>query len=284
MNLRQVRKKIRAVGNIKKITNAMQLVSSIKMKKAQIEYKEGKIYRDFLTEMVKELSGGLKEDLSIFLKKNETGKDIYLLITSNKGLCGVFNYLIFKKISRDIVIKDSFFICYGKKGADFVHRLQGKILADFSKNSSVTVVSAIFDFILEKYYQGEIKNLYLVYNKFISSTKYQTQIDKILPVSLELNNQKQIKKTNLQYMIEPSSKALIDNLLKNFVEQKIRDAILSSQAGEHSARMIAMKNATDNAKEIEIGLTSLRNKLRQEKITYELLDMITAKESVENIN
>lgn len=284
MNLRQVRKKIKAVGNIKKITNAMQLVSSIKMKKAQIEYKEGKIYRDFLTEMVKELSGGLKKDLSIFLKKNETGKDIYLLITSNKGLCGVFNYLIFKKISKEITIKDNLFICYGKKGAGFIHRLQGKILADFSKNSSVTVASAIFDFILEKYYQGEIKNLYLVYNKFISPTKYETQIEKILPISLELNNQMEVKRINLQYVIEPSSKALINNLLKNFLEQKIRDAILSSQAGEHSARMIAMKNATDNAKEIEIGLTSLRNKLRQEKITYELLDMITAKESVESIN
>lgn len=284
MNIRQVRKKIKAVGNIRKITNAMQLVSSIKMKKAQLEYKEGKIYRDFLTEMVKELSGGLTKDSSIFLRENQTGKDIYLLITSNKGLCGVFNYLIFKKISKEIKIKDNLFICYGKKGVDFIHRLQGKILVDFSKNSSTTVVSAIFDFILEKYYQGEIKNLYLVYNKFISATKYETQIEKILPISLELNNQKTIKRVNFQYVIEPSSKALINNLLKNFVEQKIRDAILSSQAGEHSARMIAMKNATDNAKEIEIGLTSLRNKLRQEKITYELLDMITAKESVESIN
>ncbi len=284
MNLRQVRKKIKAVQNIKKITNAMQLVSSVKMKKAQFEYKEGKIYRDFLTEMVRELSKGLKKDSSIFLKENLSGNDVYLLITSNKGLCGIFNYLIFKKILKEISIKDNFFICYGKKGVDFVYRLQGKILADFSKNSPTTVVSAIFDFVLEKYYQGEIKNLYLVYNKFISATKYESQIEKILPISLELNDQKIIKEVNLQYLIEPSSMALINSLLKNFVEQKIRDAILSSLAGEHSARMIAMKNATDNAKEIEIGLTGLRNKLRQEKITYELLDMITAKESVESIS
>ncbi len=284
MNIRQVRKKIKAVGNIRKITNAMQLVSSIKMKKAQMEYKEGKIYRDFLTEMVKELSKGLRKDSSVFLTENKSGSDIYILITSNKGLCGVFNYLIFKKISKELTVKDNLFICYGKKGADFIHRLQGKILADFSKTLSSVVVSAIFDFILEKYYQGEIRNVYLIYNKFISSTKYETQIEKILPLTLENENGKSLTNINLQYVIEPSEKDLIDNLFKNFIEQKIRDAILSSYAGEHSARMIAMKNATDNAKEIEIGLTGLRNKLRQEKITYELLDMITAKESVENIN
>ncbi len=283
MNLRQVRKKIKAVSNIRKITNAMQLVSSLKMKKAQTEYKEGRIYRDFLSQMVRDLSQGLEKEASTFLTENKSGRDVYLLITSNKGLCGFFNYMIFKKVLKEINIKDNLFICYGKKGVDFVHRLQGKILADFSKNSPITVISAVFDFVLEKYYQGEIKNLYLVYNKFISATKYETQIEKILPISLESNNQV-IKKINLQYVIEPSSKVLIDNLLKDYVEQKIRDAILSSQASEHSARMIAMKNATDNAKEIEIGLISLRNKLRQEKITYELLDMITAKESVEGIN
>lgn len=279
MNLRQVRKKIKAVDNIKKITNAMQLVSSIKMKKAQIEYREGKLYRQFLEKMVRELVEKIDKKLSPLLNAGLGKKNLYLVISSNKGLCGNFNFILFKKIYQEVNFTDSDFVIYGKKGLEFINRSGGKILADFSSFKPQNVISAIFDYSLKTFFTGEYKNFFIVYNRFISSTVYHPTIEKIIPMTLA-DKKEELKITISEYLIEPSAEEIVDSLLRNSIEQKIRDAVLSSQAGEHSARMIAMKNATDNAKEIGYQLTLLRNKLRQEKITYELLDMITAKESM----
>lgn len=281
MNLRLVRKKIKAVDNIKKITNAMQLVSSIKMKKSQMEYREGKFYRQFLEKMVKELVGKIDKQLSPLLSAGPGKKNLYFVISTNKGLCGNFNFILFKKIYQQINFTDSDFIIYGKKGMEFINRFGGKILADFSGFKPQNVISAIFDYSLKTFFTGEYKNFFIVYNRFISSTTYNPVIEKVIPVSLE-EKEEETNNTALRYLIEPSPKEILDSLLKDNIEQKIRDAVLSSQAGEHSARMSAMKNATDNAKEIGYHLTLLRNKLRQEKITYELLDMTTAMESMKD--
>lgn len=280
MNLRQLRKKIKAVDNIRKITNAMQLVSSIKMKKAQLEYREGKLYRDFLAQMVTELSGKIERELSPLLQAGKGEKKLYFVIATNKGLCGNFNFSLFKKIYREIDFSQSDFVIYGKKAADFIHRTGGKILAEFSSYKPSAVVPAVFDYLLKVFLGGKYQQVFLVYNQFVSSTKYEPKIQKIIPLTLSETKEKVIT-LYFNYLIEPSPAEILDRLLKDTIEQQIRDAILSSQAGEHSARMIAMKNATDNAKEIGWQLTLLRNKLRQEKITYELLDMITAKESME---
>lgn len=280
MNLRLVRKKIKAVDNIKKITNAMQLVSSIKMKKSQMEYREGKFYRQFLEKMVKELVDKIDIQLSPLLSAGPGKKNLYFVISTNKGLCGNFNLILFKKIYQEVNFTDSDFVIYGKKGLEFINRTGGKILADFSSFNPQNVISAIFDYSLKSFFTGEYKNFFIVYNRFISSTAYIPVIEKVIPVSLE--EREKINNAAFQYLIEPSPKEILDSLLKDNIEQKIRDAVLSSQAGEHSARMIAMKNATNNAKEIGYHLTLLRNKLRQEKITYELLDMTTAMESMKD--
>lgn len=280
MNLRQIRKKIKAVDNIKKITNAMQLVSSIKMKKSQLEYREGKVYRDFLAQMVTELSDKIERKLSPLLQEGKGEKKLYFIIATNKGLCGNFNYILFKKIYREIDYEKSDFVIYGKKAFDFIHRTGGKILAEFSSYKPTAVVPAVFDYLLKIFLDGQYQQVFLVYNQFISSTNYESKIEKIIPLTLSETREKTIS-LSFYYLIEPSPTEILDRLLKDTIEQRIRDAVLSSQAGEHSARMIAMKNATDNAKEIGWQLTLLRNKLRQEKITYELLDMMTAKESIE---
>jgi F-type H+-transporting ATPase subunit gamma len=142
---------------------------------------------------------------------------------------------------------------------------------------------------LEKFLSHEYASVSLVYNKFISALQYNPVKETILPanflseLSVEADDHGQdVKNIREEYLIEPSAKSIVDVLLKSFVEDKIRGAVISNEAGEHSARMMAMRNATENASDIIYEMTLLRNKLRQEKITYELLDMITAKESVEN--
>ena len=283
MNLRQIRKKIKAVNNIKKITNAMELISSIKMKRAQGQYKEGKLYRDFLHQMVTELADKLEKEISPFLKEGEGTKNLYLVISSNKGLCGNFNFAIFRKIYKEINLEKGDFIVYGKKGAEFINRSFGKILADFSSYKLPSVIPAVFDYLLKTFLSGEYQNVFIVYNRFISSTVYESTIEKIIPLTIN-KAKEEISSVTSQYIIEPSPKEILDSLIKDSIEQKIRDCFLSSQVSEHASRMIAMKNATDNAKEIGYKLTLIRNKLRQEKITYELLDMITAKESIDKNN
>ncbi|OGK10072.1 ATP synthase F1 subunit gamma [Candidatus Roizmanbacteria bacterium RIFCSPHIGHO2_01_FULL_35_10] len=284
MNIRQVRKKIKSISNVKKITKAMQMVSAIKMKKAQQYALEGKPYRENLEKIIKKMVDSLDVKYSSLLTAEgvDTDKKLVIVISSNKGLCGAFHFNLFRHILRNIDIRKSDFITLGRKGALFVNRAGGTILADFSQSDQMETVSAVFRTALVAFLDGKYKEIVLVHNKFINTLRYDPLVKVILPVKIE-NVLGGIVKIRTEYIIEPSPETIIDALLRSFVEEEIRGAISESLAAEHSARMIAMKSATENAEDVIYNLTFLRNKLRQEKITYELLDMVTAKESVETV-
>jgi F-type H+-transporting ATPase subunit gamma len=284
MNLRQIRTKIKAIDNIKKITNAMEMVSSIKMKKAQREYLEGKPYREFLRSLAERLIDHINKKISPLLDDSYINeKKAYVVIASNKGLCGSFNYFLMKEVVK-ILDRDKIdFIVWGKKASQFLYRIGAKIIADFSDYSSTIVVPSVFNMILTGFLEKKYGEVFILYNQFISAAASKPTCKIILPIKINYENNNRKVETD-DYLIEPSPEILVDPLLRNLVELQIRDAILSSQASEHSARMIAMKNATDNAQELANDLTMLRNRVRQEKITYELLDMITAKESITSAN
>jgi len=210
------------------------------------------------------------------------GKKLIIFITSNKGLCGAFNFNLFRFLLKNFNLKEVDFITVGKKGAAFISNIGGKIIADFSRLPLIDHVSPIFQASLAGFLNKEYQIVYLVYNQFISSLKFQSVKKTLLPIKKEELCEGEIVKPWIKdFLIEPKSIQIIDELLKSYLEEKIRGAILESEAAEHSARMIAMKNATDNAQEVINDLTLLRNKVRQTKITYELLDMVTAKESIE---
>lgn len=281
MNLRQLRKKIRSINNVKKITHAMELVSAAKMKKSQQEAIESKPYQEMLEAVIKRISFALDPKFSDLLKENFAEKKLIILISSNKGLCGSFNYNLFSFLLKKISLEDLEkyeFISLGKKGSIFINQIKKSLVADFSSKKPILMVPAIIDFVLKKFLSKEYSEIFIVYNKFISAFKLEPTIEKLLPIK-EINNQ--VEKLAEDYLIEPSPEKIIDSLLKNFIETKLNYAVISSEAGEHSARMMAMKNATENADELIYNLTLTSNKVRQEKITNELLDMITAKESVE---
>jgi len=283
MNIRQVRKKIKTIGNVKKITKAMELVSAVKMRKAQQEEIEGRPYRDTLDSVITKISKLIDTKFSALLKNNKSNRELIILISSNKGLCGSFNFNLFRYSVKSIDFSKSDFIILGKKAGGLVGKMGGKIIADFSTNKPLNSISAIFNLCLKKFLDGEYESVSLVYNRFISALRYEPVSEKLLPVKFEARPKEEEKKVEEEYLIEPSPEKIIDSLLRDFVEEKIRGAVISNEAGEHSARMIAMKNATDNAGDLILDMTLLRNKLRQQKITYELLDMITAKESVERV-
>lgn len=281
MNLRQTRKKIRSVTNVKKITKAMQMISAIKMKKAQNEAVEGRPYDEELKKIIFKVMPKISNHYSPLLTEkiiSENKKRLAIVIASNKGLCGGFNINLFRFITQNCDLKKTDFVIVGKK-ATYLSRLGANIIADFSSNHPINNISAIFNLILEKYLKEDYFEIVIFYNKFISILKIQPTILKILPIKINLENKDLI--ITKDYLIEPSPEKIIDQLLRSYVQQSIKNSIIESEASEHSSRMIAMKNATDNATDVIYNLTMLRNKIRQENITNELLDMVSAKASVE---
>lgn len=284
MNIRQVRKKMKSVFNVKKITKAMQMVSAIKMKKSQELAYEGKPYRENLEKIIQKMLSTLEpNNSSLMLNKSTANRRLIIVVSSNKGLCGSFNFNLFRHITHTIDTQNTDFITIGKKGAVFISKLGGNVIEDFSNMPFIDNVSAILQSGLSMFLDNKYNEVLLVYNKFINTLAFESITITLLPVSLDTISAQRPDtiKPNSEYIIEPSIKTMIDSLLKSLVEEKIRGAIIDSEATEHSSRMVAMKNATENAEDVIYNLMLLRNKLRQEKITYELLDMVTAKESVE---
>jgi F-type H+-transporting ATPase subunit gamma len=282
MNIRNVKKKIKSVTNVRKITKAMQLVSAVKMKKSQGLALDGKPYQEHLTTIIRKISQKIDPRFSRLITPAslDIKKKLTILISSNKGLCGAFNFNLFHFLVKNTDFKNNDFIALGKKGSFFVFRMGANIIADYSSNTPLTSVSAVFNLILEKFLNAGYASVDIVYNKFISTINSTPVRETVLPLALDKKSE-DVEKAEKDYLIEPSPRKVIDPLLRSFVEQKIRYAIIESEASEHSARMMAMKNATDNANDVVYNLTLLGNRLRQEKITGELLDMVTAKESVE---
>ncbi len=287
MNLRQVRKKVKSITNVKKITKAMELVSGIKMRKAQAIEVDGRPYRNNLDVIIQKIAPGIDPSFSALstVAEGARSKELIIYVSSNKGLCGAFNVNLFRYLYKTVDVKSADFITIGKKGATMIGRIGGTVIADYSSNIPLNQVSAVFTMALGKFLAKEYSKISVVYTKFVSTLKSIPTREIILPVSItgEVSKEEDKKEqSDAEYLVEPSPVEILDALLRSFVEEKIRGAVISSEAVEHSARMIAMKNATDNANDVIYNFTLLGNRLRQEKITNELLDMVTAKESVES--
>lgn len=285
MNVRQVRNKIKSVGNVKKITKAMQMISAIKMKKAQSLAVESKPYREMLTEMINKITKKIDISYSDLLttKEGAVAKSLIIAVSSNKGLAGTYHTNLARFILKNVDIKNSEFIVIGKKGATFISSIGGKVIAEFVSSKPITDVSAVFELALDNFLTAKCSRVAIIYNKFISTLRSETVEEQLLPFTMNGGLREEADRNNvIDYHIEPSAAEIIEPLLQSYIEEKIRGAVVNSEAVEHSSRMIAMKNATDNANDVIYNLTLLGNKLRQGRITGELLDMVTAKESVEN--
>ncbi len=286
MNIRTIRKKIKSVTNVKKITKAMQLVSAIKMKKAQQVAVDGRPYQEEIEKIIRTVSFKIDSSFSPLIAQSDgkiEKKSLAIVIASNKGLCGSFNFNLLRFIVKNTDFKNTDFVIIGKK-ANLLSKFSAQITADYSSNTPINNVSALFEFALNKYLDKTYKRVDLFHNQFISTIQSNPTVTTLMPInfSQKIEADKIADEKAYEYLIEPNPKQIIDSLLKSFVEEKLRFALIQSEAGEHSLRMMAMKNATDNATDVIYNLTLVRNKIRQEKITSELLDMVTAKESVES--
>jgi F-type H+-transporting ATPase subunit gamma len=278
-NIRLIKGRIKTAKNIAQITKAMELVAASKMKKAQHLALSGRLYAGKIYDMVMLLASRVDYAHHPLLTKPKklTGKRLVILISSNKGLCGGLNTNLFRftlGIYKDI---QADFVTVGKKGADFVVRAKKEIIADFSSGNNFTqFVAAITELVREKYLANTYDAIDLVYSDFISAINQKPRKKTILPLAIEISEESKNEDVQ-EFLIEPDVASVFDSLLPHYLENQIRDAILEAEASEHSARMVAMRNATDNANSLTEELTLVYNKARQEKITYEITDLVTAR-------
>lgn len=283
-NIRIIKRRIKSSDNISQITKAMEMVAASKMKKAQDKALQGKPYAEKIYQAVVELSSHIdKKQHPLLAKGNPEGKIMLVIISTNKGLCGGLNTNLFRSINKWWVNeKNMDYVSIGNKGKNYVSGSKKNLIADFSQPAAFTEsVPAVARVLVDGFLKGSYKEVYLVFNTFLSALKHIPTKKLLIPIE-SLETEDNMPKENFsEFVIEPGVYDVLSDLLPHYIENQIRSAIFEGEACEHSARMMAMKNATDAAFDLKQELTLLYNKARQEKITYEIADLVTARLAVE---
>ena len=277
--IRTIKGRIKSANNIAQITKAMQMVAASKMKKAQARAIAGKPYAEKIYEAMMMFATQVqKEDHPLFTKY-ESNDTLSVLISTNKGLVGGLNTTLFRNVLSWQKGEHTKYITLGKKGRNFARRTKGEIIADFSEEKFIETYSAVIKLVIDEYNTGKYKAVNVIYNKFVSALHFEPTRMPLLPMTLETDEEEAADVPN-HFIIEPSKEELLNALLPHYLETQVRRAILEAEASEYSAQMMAMKNATDNAKALKADLTLEYNKLRQQQITFEIADMVTARMTV----
>jgi F-type H+-transporting ATPase subunit gamma len=263
----------------------MQMVASSKMRRAQLATIAGRPYVTLMNEVLSAVTEGA-EDFNHPLMEKRTGtKRAVILITTDKGLCGALNSNILREAAR--FDKATIFICAGKKGAQFVSRTKRNLAAEFTykDNPQFGEARAISRFAQEMFLKGEVDAVDVVFTNFINTLTQKPEVRALLPIgqieALDAGVEGaggggRFRKSEVEYLFEPSATDVLGNLLPHYLNFQVYHFLLEAKASEQSARMVAMKNATDNAKQLIKDLTLDYNKLRQANITKELLEITTA--------
>jgi F-type H+-transporting ATPase subunit gamma len=274
-DIRKVRRRIRGVRNISKITRAMEMIAASKMKKAQERGLAGRPYPQEIEQVIADLAAlpdvGLQHPL---LQRRPVKKVAVVHITPDRGLCGGLNANLNRRLAAFILDQEAKVevIAVGRKGRDSAVRFACDMSAEFTQlgdRPRFLDILPISHIVIDEYTAGKIDEVYISYAQFISTMVQKPAMKPLLPVAPA----KIPRAENVDYIYEPGAGEVLGGLLPRFVEMEIYHAILESIASEQSARMVAMRNATDSANELIGDLTLLYNKARQEAITRELLDI-----------
>ena len=277
-NLRDIRRRIKSVKNTAQITKAMQMVAAAKMRKAQQAALAGHPYSQVLDRVLVSLRDHVSEGAHPLLETRPVKKSLVLLVTTDKGLCGALNTNILREAAT-LDQATTVFVSSGKKGASFLARTGRNMIADFALSNSPTFLQtkAISKFCLEKFLSGEVDSVSVLYPKFVNTLTQKPLLVPMLPISSEVaQGSGGYAEGGAQYLFEPDADGVLDAVLPYYFHFSVFQMILDARASEQSARMAAMKSATDNAKGLVKDLTLEYNKARQAGITTELLEITTA--------
>ena len=279
---KEIRGQIKSFENTKKITKAMEMVSVSKMRKAQERMRAARPYSDKIRNIAAHLGQANPEYVHAFMKLNDSKTAGLIVVTTDKGLCGGLNTNVLRSVTTKLrelqdqgVATEA--VAIGNKGLGFLNRVGAKVVSQVTQLGDRPHLDKLIGpvkVLLDAYAEGRINAVYLSYTKFINTVKQEPVVEQLLPLKAEA-----IKADGGQhswdYIYEPDAQSVIDELLVRYVESLIYQAVAENMASEHSARMVAMKAATDNAGNVIGELKLVYNKTRQAAITKELSEIVS---------
>lgn len=278
---KQLKRRIQSARNISQITGAMGAVAASKMKKAQSVASGGQPYQEMLRMIAGQLRRQAGEDfghpLLIQTEKQKFQPKLYVLISSDRGLCGGLNSNLFR-LAEKLIPASAPVIAIGKKAVDYCDKTNWQMVGAISAagdRPTYMEIKPSSTIAMEEFLGRRVSDVVLVYQKFHNTLTQRPTADTLLPVQLK-TLEEEMKIFNLTYTFKPRRQVILDDLLPYYVHMSLYQAVLSAKAAEQSARMIAMKNASDNADDVRINLQLLYNQKRQQTITSEISDVVTA--------
>ena len=281
--LREIRNRIKSVKSTGQITRAMQLVASSKMKRAQDSARAGRAYAELLGEILDTAQSKVGEFTHPLLTKRDVKVRGILLVTPDKGMAGALNGNLIRLAAEQ---KDAVFVCIGRKGAQALARAGRKVLADFpvTDRANFSEVRPAAEYLIKAFSEGTVDTVEVLFAHFKNTMVQTPRVQQLLPADSLVNQAREfrsklgipepkIEDDERDMLFEPSAAAILNELPALFFKQAVHQAVLESKASEFSARMVAMKAATDNAKKISAALSLEYNKARQAAITQEILEL-----------
>ena len=282
---REIRGKIKSVENTKKITKAMEMVAASKMRKAQERMRAARPYSDKIRNIAANLSHANPEYTHAFMQTNESAVTGFIVVTTDKGLCGGMNTNILRAVTGKLkeaqaAGKTAQAVAIGNKGLGFLNRVGAQVVSHATQLGDKPHLEKLIGpvkVMLDAYSEGKVSAVYLCYTKFINTMRQEPVIEQLLPLK-----DMQADKTahSWDYIYEPDAQSVIDDLLVRYTEALVYQAVAENMASEQSARMVAMKAATDNAGSVIGELKLVYNKTRQAAITKELSEIVAGAAAV----
>ncbi|MES9843568.1 MAG: F0F1 ATP synthase subunit gamma [Candidatus Sedimenticola sp. PURPLELP] len=276
---KEIRTQIASIKNTQKITSAMEMVAAAKMRKAQDRMTAARPYADKMRNVIGHLFHAHPEYRHGFMKEREVKRVGYIIISSDRGLCGGLNSNLFRKLVKDVQQQQEQgvkveFCTIGSKALGFFKRFGGRVLANavhLGDSPHIEDLIGTVKVMLDAYEDGEIDRIYVASNKFVNTMTQEPTVEQVVPILAEPDEQ---LKHHWDYIYEPDSKDVLDGLMVRYIEALVYQGVVENAACEQSARMVAMKSATDNAGDLINELQLVYNKARQAAITQEISEIV----------
>ncbi|MFZ1218137.1 MAG: ATP synthase F1 subunit gamma [Chthoniobacterales bacterium] len=288
-NTQDIRRRIKSIRNTSQITKALQMVAASKMRKAQNLALAGRPYASLMNRVLVSLQQRTDSKLHPLLQVREVKKELVVILSTDKGLAGPLNTNLFREVAKFDLEKTSYVVS-GAKARQFIARTRRDLLADFQLKDApaFSETKEIARFCIEKFLSGEVDKVSVLFTHFINTINQKPVVRTLLPISsfelpqaqAEAAAANQSQDPMIGYLFEPTPEGVLDVMLPYYLHYQVYQMVLDARASEHSSRMVAMKNATDNAKQFIKDLTLEYNKMRQASITTELLEISTAQMAV----
>ncbi len=284
---KEIRGKIKSVENTRKITKAMEMVAGSKMRKAQERMRAARPYSDKIRNITANLSQANPEYTHAFMRTNDAKAGGFIVVTTDKGLCGGLNTNLLRAVTVKLKEMQAASqgiqaVAIGNKGLGFLNRIGAKVISHVTHLGDKPHLDKLIGpvkVLLDAYSEGKINAVYLCYTKFINTMRQEPVVEQLLPLTAD-RLQADTDQHGWDYIYEPDAQTVIDDLLVRYVEALVYQAVAENMASEQSARMVAMKAATDNAGSVIDELKLVYNKARQAAITKELSEIVAGAAAV----